>query len=63
MRAIERKTTEDISVKYFLTKKMKTCSPSLKSSFEKSEMVDEICSGCECTYVSQTCRYVTTRMT
>ena len=50
----------------FTTRKLKTCVPSLKSSFDKdlkSHVVYEIsCSGCESTYVGQTCRHVTTRI-
>ena len=50
----------------FTTKKMKTCMPSLKSSFSselKSKVVHRFeCCGCKSIYVGQTVRYLTARI-
>ena len=50
----------------FTTRKLKSCLPSLESSFDKdlkSHVVSElICSGCKFIYVGQTCRHITTRV-
>ena len=50
----------------FTTRKMKTCMPSLKSSFSselKSKMVFRFeCCGCKSIYVGQTVRHLTTRI-
>ena len=51
----------------FTTRKLKTCLPSLKSPIPKelrSHVVYQIdCSGCNASYVGQTCRHLTTRLT
>ena len=50
----------------FITRKLKSCLPSLKSSFDKdlkSHVVYELtCNGCKSIYVGQTCRHITTRV-
>ena len=50
----------------FTTRKLKSCLPSLKSSFDKdlkSHVVYELtCNGCKSIYVGQTCRHITTRV-
>ena len=49
----------------FTTRKLKSCLPSLKSSFDKdlkSQVVYELtCNGCKSIYIGQTCRHITTR--
>ena len=49
----------------FTTRKLKSCLPSLRSSFERdlqSHVVYELtCNGCKSIYVGQTCRHITTR--
>ena len=51
----------------FTTRKLRSCLPTLKSSFDrdlKSHVVYEIkCNGCGSIYVGQTSRHVTTRIT
>ena len=51
---------------FFTTMKMKTCMPSLKSSFSselKSKLVYRLdCCGCKSIYVGQTVRHLTTRI-
>ena len=50
----------------FTTRKLKSCLPSLKSSFDKdlkSHVVYELtCNGVKSIYVGQTCRHITTRV-
>ena len=50
----------------FTTRKLKSCLPSLRSSFDedlKSHVVYELtCNGCKSIYVGQTCRDITTRV-
>ena len=50
----------------FTTRKLKSCLPSLKSSFHKdlkSHVVYELtCNGCKSIYVGQTCRHNNTRV-
>ena len=50
----------------FTTRKLQSCLPSLKSSFDKdlkSHVVYELtCNGCKSIYVRQTCRDITTRV-
>ena len=50
----------------FTTRKLKTCMPSLKSSFSselKSKVVYRLeCCGCKSIYVGQTVRHLTTRI-
>ena len=50
----------------FTTRKIKSCLPSLKCSFDKdpkSHVVYELtCNGCKSIYVGQTCRHITTRV-
>ena len=50
----------------FTTRKLKSCLPSLKSSFDKdlkSHVVYELtCNGSKSIYVGQTCRHITTRI-
>ena len=50
----------------FTTRKLKSCLPSFKSSFDKdlkSHVVYELtCNGCNSIYVGQTCRHITTRV-
>ena len=50
----------------FATWKLRSCLPSLKSSFDKdlkSHMVNKLtCIGCQPIYVGQTCRHITTRV-
>ena len=50
----------------FTTTKLKSCLPSLKSSFDKdlkSHVVYELtCNWCKSIYVGQTCRHITTRV-
>ena len=50
----------------FTTRKLKTCLPSLKTSFARelrSKVVYNLtCSGCNSTYVGQTVRYLATRV-
>ena len=50
----------------FTTRKLKSCLPSLKSSFGedlKSHVVYELtCNGCKSIYVGQTCRHINTRV-
>ena len=50
----------------FTTRKLRSCFPSFKSSFDKdlkSHVVYELtCNGCKSIYVGQTCRHITTRV-
>ena len=50
----------------FVTRKLRSCLPSLKSSFDKdikSHMVYKLtCVACKPIYVGQTCRHITTRV-
>ena len=50
----------------FTTRKLKSCLPSLKSTFDKdlkSHVVYELtCNGCKSIYGGQTCRHITTRV-
>ena len=50
----------------FTTRKLKSCLPSLKSSFDKDlkfhVVYEPTCNGCKSIYVGQTCRHITTRV-
>ena len=46
----------------FTTRKIKTCMPSLKSSFSKEVVYRLECCGCKSIYVGQTVRHLTTRI-
>ena len=50
----------------FTTRKLKSCLPSLKCSFDKDlkshKVYETTCNGCKSIYVRQTCRHITTSL-